>query len=265
MLTRKQYFPGQAPEEQVALFIRRHWMAFVPWLIFAPILYVAYFFISLFLWNAPQPVVFNDITVNQVRFLLVTLSTMFYLSVLFGFLRAWMCHYLSISIVTEQRLINIEQQGIFIRKISEQSLLRVQDVSARQRGVFQHFFNYGVLYIETAGEQPNFELYNIPRPNDVAKTILNIQDHLEKTNQIQSRAGFENDSSNQILLDGADISSQRKHRHPLEELRPYFPEPGQNTKNHDESHNKQLVTPNTLKSHEGELHEGETIRIASRS
>lgn len=247
MLTREQYFPGHSSDEQVALFIRRHWMAFLAWPVLAMIVLGVTTLAVFLLWQQPAtsaPVVG--------RAWMILFYAMFTLSILFILLRAWMSYYLDVTIVTERRLVNIEQHGIFVRRISEQSLLRVQDVSARQSGALQHFLQYGSLYIETAGDQPNFELKNIPRPREIAQTILNLHDRL-----IEMGHGMEV-SMAEGTLEAVTLEQhpdREQPRHPLEELRPYFPEPGQGTPN--------PVTkpprPSPTSQEEGVLAEGETI------
>ncbi|MEK7461403.1 MAG: PH domain-containing protein [Patescibacteria group bacterium] len=247
MLTREQYFPGQSPEEQIALFIRRHWMAFFPWILVTPFLVAVFLAVVILLWTSVP---------TDLRIGLIFGGSIYYLLVLFVFLRAWMSYYLDVTIVTERRLIDIEQDGIFARRIAEQSLLRVQDVSARQNGFFQHLLNFGNLYIETAGEQPNFELHNLPRPNEIAQTILNLHDRLinagGKEINIAVAEGFVG------APNGAGSGVVSHERHPLEELRPYFPEPSLNhplqpvPKHHSEA----KPAPS-----EGKLHEGEIIHL----
>lgn len=250
MLTREQYFPGQSPEEQVALFIRRHWMAFAPWIIVTPILATVFLAVVIFFWVTLP---------TDLRVLILFGGSIYYLIVLFVFLRAWMSYYLDITIVTERRLIDIEQEGIFSRRIAEQSLLRVQDVSAGQNGFLQHLFNYGHLYIETAGEQPNFELHNLPRPNDIAQTILNLHDRL---------VGVGGHEIEMAVAEGSLVSPKqgetnegRPTRHPLEELRPYFPEPElQHAKDQAERRSALLKRSHPTPK-EGNLHEGEMIKL----
>ncbi len=262
MLTREQYFPGQAEEEQVALFIRRHWMAFLPWILMTPVVFTGGILLAVWSWISITPDNGSGVTNIEAQALIITGTAIFLLSLLFLYLRAWMSYYLDVTIVTERRLIDIEQEGIFGRSVAEQSLLRVQDVSARQNGFFHHFLNYGNLYVETAGEQPNFELHNLPRPNEVAKTIINLHDSLVET------GGHEID----MAVAEGDVgrytaTGHRPKAHPLDELMPYFPEPSMahphpEPKKLTKSHDKKIV-PHELG--EGELHEGETINLDQHS
>jgi uncharacterized membrane protein YdbT with pleckstrin-like domain len=75
-------------------------------------------------------------------------------------------------IISDQNVTQVSQRGIFSRQVSELSLLNVEDVTSDQNGFLPTIFNYGVLRIETAGEQNNFHFTYCPRPNYYGKMIL---------------------------------------------------------------------------------------------
>ena len=55
-------------------------------------------------------------------------------------------------------------------------MVNVEDVTSIQKGMFATMLGYGVLKIETAGEQANFEYTFCPRSNYYAKVILNARE-----------------------------------------------------------------------------------------
>lgn len=79
--------------------------------------------------------------------------------------------------ITDRNIIQILQSGIFVQKISQISLANVEDVTSEQKGIFPGMFNFGVLQIETAGEQHNFSFPFCPNPHRVAKIILDAKQH----------------------------------------------------------------------------------------
>lgn len=79
-------------------------------------------------------------------------------------------------IVTNKHVIQLLQSGLFSRKISRLSMANVEDVTAEQKGIFATIFNYGTIYVETAGEQKNFQFYNCPKPNQFAEEILEARE-----------------------------------------------------------------------------------------
>lgn len=79
-------------------------------------------------------------------------------------------------IVTDKTITQVIQEGLFNRKLSQLGVANIEDVTANKRGFFQTMINYGVLTIETAGEQQNFYFYYCPNPNYYAKLILEARE-----------------------------------------------------------------------------------------
>ncbi len=87
-------------------------------------------------------------------------------------------------IVSDKNATQVLQIGLFDRKISELSMVNVEDVTAQQRGIFPTLLNYGVLRIETAGEQNNFIFPYCPNPNAYAKAILDARQAFIAKNRV---------------------------------------------------------------------------------
>ncbi len=92
-------------------------------------------------------------------------------------------------IVSNEHIEQIIQHGLFSRTTSRLSMANVEDVSAKQIGIFATIFNFGTLIVETAGEQQNFSFYYCPNPNHYAGEILNaratfIEQDMERAYQI---------------------------------------------------------------------------------
>lgn len=78
--------------------------------------------------------------------------------------------------VTDRNVIQVLQQGVYNRKVSQISLANVEDVTSHQKGFFANMFNFGTIKIETAGEQANFVFSFCPDPNKMSKIILDAKD-----------------------------------------------------------------------------------------
>ena len=96
-----------------------------------------------------------------------------------GLFIIWALYYLNFQIVTDKRVVDIDQKTILRHVTSELNLEEVQDVSAVIKGIGGNFMNYGTVFVQTAGERENFEFENIPDPNGVAKLILDLQEKLK--------------------------------------------------------------------------------------
>lgn len=74
--------------------------------------------------------------------------------------------------VTSEKIAQVLYISLFNRKISQLSIGDVQDVTVTQKGILAHFFNYGTLIVETAGEQANYKFSYVPDPYQTSKIIV---------------------------------------------------------------------------------------------
>lgn len=79
-------------------------------------------------------------------------------------------------VITDKNITQVLQGGLFQRKISQLTMANVEDVTSEQRGIFASLFNFGVLKVETAGEQVNFHFSFCPRPSYYAKIVLEARE-----------------------------------------------------------------------------------------
>ena len=79
-------------------------------------------------------------------------------------------------IITDKNITQVLQGGLFQRKISQLTMANVEDVTSEQNGIFPSLFDFGVLKIETAGEQANFHFTYCPKPSYYAKIILEARE-----------------------------------------------------------------------------------------
>jgi len=98
----------------------------------------------------------------------------------------WTNYYLDAWIVTDKRIIYIEQVAFFSRKIVTVRMERVQDVTDEAHGVIETLLHFGTLRIQTAGPTGEFTVIEgIPRPDKVRNKILDQVDaYTERMNDI---------------------------------------------------------------------------------
>lgn len=104
--------------------------------------------------------------------------------VIFGFLaialpyavNAWFVWWNNIYILTDQRLIDIDQLSMFHRRISEAPLEMIQDIHFETRGPIGTILNFGTVEVQTASDRPAIKLENIENPYDIQQKILQQAD-----------------------------------------------------------------------------------------
>jgi uncharacterized membrane protein YdbT with pleckstrin-like domain len=98
---------------------------------------------------------------------------------LFGFF-SFIDYYLDIWIITNQRIIDVRQEGFFSRTVSELKLSQIQDVTSELKGFFQFIFRYGDVHVQTAGEVQRFAFMQIPNPEQVRDIIIKLAEENKK-------------------------------------------------------------------------------------
>lgn len=155
------------PEEKIVFFLRRHPIIFIGHSLFIVLLGL----IPPALWLLLAP----EFEPGSPWLAIVILSaSAFYLSIWTVFLTQFVDYYLDAWIVTDDRIVNVEQEGLFARTISELDLAQVQDVTSDAKGVLPTMFGYGEVYIQTAGEKQRFVFEQVPRPHDIRKNLLDL-------------------------------------------------------------------------------------------
>lgn len=72
--------------------------------------------------------------------------------------------YLDVLVVTNRRIIDIEQKGLFSRIVSSVRFDRIQDITVEVHGIIPTLLNFGTLRIQTAGDEKEFIVRNINAP-----------------------------------------------------------------------------------------------------
>jgi uncharacterized membrane protein YdbT with pleckstrin-like domain len=101
------------------------------------------------------------------------------LTVWLVFFTSFIDYYLDFWIVTNDRIINVEQH-LFARTISELDLYKIQDITGESRGFLQTMFNYGHVFVQTAGEVGRFNFEEVPGPREVARKIMELAEEDRK-------------------------------------------------------------------------------------
>lgn len=174
-------FPSQLDNEQIFLVVREHWvhllLKVLVWVFFAFLLVLFNRFAHTYIPNIFEGTL-GQITLlfTQVYLLLLTLS----LFLIFVF------YYLSIQIITSLRVVDVSQEGLFSHTVSELHIDKIEDATSQVNGILGTIFNYGGVYVQTAGTVERFEFHNVPNPAGIEKLVLDLY---EKNSNFAKDAG----------------------------------------------------------------------------
>lgn len=90
----------------------------------------------------------------------------------------WTHYYLDLWIITDRRIILVDQIHFFNRNVSIFRLERMQDIEFRISGIIATMLNYGTLKAQTAGaHESNFTSTGLPDPRGLQAIIQGAMDH----------------------------------------------------------------------------------------
>lgn len=109
---------------------------------------------------------------DRLLFLILFLSTGWLVILWSLFFVVWTNYYLDVWILTDRKIIDVEQYSLFSRDVSEFRLDRVQNITVEVKGVVATLLKFGTLHVETAGTKKEFVFKNVPNPYSVRDEIM---------------------------------------------------------------------------------------------
>ena len=169
-------FETQEETEEVILLMRRHPITNLGWILSMAVLLLVPTIVAPLILRSGLPAM--DFSWGY--YLIIPL--MWYLGTFgYGF-ACFLSWYFNVYIVTNKRIVDIDWMGLLYKQLSSSQLDKIQDVTYKQGGISDTFFNFGTVLIQTAGTEPNFEFEAVPRPNQVVEQINQIIE-TQKQNQ----------------------------------------------------------------------------------
>lgn len=164
-------FETQEEEEEVLFVLRKHVLTNVPWIFFAILMILAPFFLKYVPLLSFLP--------SRYQFISVVMWYLITTAMIFENFLSW---YFNAYIITDERIIDIDFYSLIYKRISDAKIQKIQDITYRMGGAIRALFNFGSVFIQTAGEVPEFEFEDVPNPAQVAKILnrLVIQEEQEK-------------------------------------------------------------------------------------
>jgi len=176
-------FKGKKDGEELVCVIRKHWIMDVK---------IAGYFLAFGL----LPVViflgfvfgFWPNFFNNARTFITLIFLIYFSFVMIWVYISWLNEELDVMLVTNFRVINLDQVKFLDRSIAATPLGMVQDVYSSKSGFFQNHFDFGTLRIQTASERNVISILDVIDPEGNAAKILRMRDKV-------INARYDNDDS----------------------------------------------------------------------
>lgn len=168
--------------ERIDIKTRKHWFIF-----FRDVVGVVVITLLPFIaWGLLASQLATPDTLAHLPSALITFFTSLWLLVMWGwFFAVWTAYYLDAWVVTDRRIVNIDQKGLFDREVSTLRMERVQDVTISVEGIIATVLNFGDVSVQTAGETEEFCMKGISNPERIKRVILTNIDKAEDKQQTQ--------------------------------------------------------------------------------
>lgn len=160
----KKEFPTQKSDEKLILILRKHWFV-LAWPFFKGALLIV---VAAFL-----P------TIGKIGFYIFNSAFLSFLYL--GWIVFWASYllyeylnwYRDRFIITDKRVVNVDQKSLFARRVSEIEMDKIQDIAHEITGINASAFNYGTVVISSAGGD-NIELKDVAQPAEVQEIIVKL-------------------------------------------------------------------------------------------
>jgi membrane protein YdbS with pleckstrin-like domain len=160
------------PNEKLLYVLRRHPLTFVP----QTLLFLLLLAVPLIVFFISHDMHTQFVEHEVVFPIIILAGASYYCIILLFYYSQFIDFYLDIWVVTTERIVDVEQLGLFARTISELDLFRVEDATTEVKGLFPTILNYGTVYIKTASMNSQIIFHDVREPNKVRETIVQRSD-----------------------------------------------------------------------------------------
>lgn len=162
--------------EAVLTVVRKHWFIILTDLLGTFFMILFPFFVMFFLATMPNLIPAAINLHSHLPLIAFGVSIWLLFSLLAGFM-VWTHYYLDLWVVTDHRIIVIDQVHFFNRKVSSFRLERLQDIKVIVKGIIPTFLNFGTIHAHTAGtDEDNFTTSGLPDPRGLQSIIQKATD-----------------------------------------------------------------------------------------
>ncbi|MCA9354649.1 MAG: PH domain-containing protein [Candidatus Kaiserbacteria bacterium] len=164
--------------EEVLKVVRKHWFVIVTELFGTFLMLLFPFMVLVIIALFPDELVTFDLSIEHYTAIISFGIAAWSVITLIAAFTTWTHYYLDLWIITDRRIILVDQIGFFNRNVSIFRLERMQDIEFKVTGIIPTLLNFGTLKAQTAGaHESNFETKGLPNPRELQATIQKAMDN----------------------------------------------------------------------------------------
>ncbi len=164
--------------EQIIKVIRRHYLVLVPEIFTLVLLAIAPLAIYAVLVSGfiPLNIDIKDFVRSFFEEWKAFAYSVWLLLLWIFFFVSWTDYYLDLWVITDRRIIDVEQKGFFHREVTTFMYGHIQDITVETRGFVETMFKFGTLHVQTAGHNREILIRDAHDPEEARSLILRLQE-----------------------------------------------------------------------------------------
>lgn len=155
-------FENQEDDEEVLLVLRAHPITLIPWILNGLVLLAILIFLDFALGSF----------LNAAQFFFINFLAITFILSYFWF--NFLGYFFNVGIITNKRIIDLDFHAVIYKEVTETIFSKIEDITAKSGGYFASLFNFGDVFIQTAGTEVNIEFLKVPMPNEVVRIISEL-------------------------------------------------------------------------------------------
>lgn len=171
------YFKQNLREgEEPILLLRQHWASF--------------------LWPVCRTVICLGVTIPFLSYIFtyswLTVAVIVWWAVsVVWLIISWFTWYFNLTLVTSQRIIDIEQRGMFLRRVREAPHAWIVEVTFEIKGLLATLFGYGNVYVNLGGDKKPICIEAVETPEIIKDKLSKVQEFAQRTETEQGLSARE--------------------------------------------------------------------------
>lgn len=164
------------PDEKVIKTVRMHWFIITMELLAIILVALIPLFLAIALLFMPVDSPIRSMFIDYFLYFLFA-SCLWMIMATIAAVSTWTHYFLDLWVITDRRIIVIDQVHFFNRKVSNFRLERLQDIKVKVSGIIPTLLNYGTVRAQTASAaESNFTSPALPAPRELQSLIQTAMD-----------------------------------------------------------------------------------------
>lgn len=159
---------GKNITTNIRLFVRRHIVTNLPWIVTTIVLLLIPFLLQIIVSLSGMS--FATLPGNFVTVFLL----MYYLITLIYAFISFLDWFYNIILITNTEIIDVDYSDVVYHNVAATKVSLIEDVNYTQLGFIRGLFNFGDLFVQTAGGHENIEALAIPQPAKITRIVLDF-------------------------------------------------------------------------------------------